>query len=127
VNASILDTYIATIDARFAPAVRALHRAVLDACPDLNVKISYRMLMYAIKGDFRHWVCAVGVTTKAAHLRFLFGTLLDDSRGVLRAGTSTLKTIDFHSAEEVDPELVADYVGQAVARLDYFRAHEHER
>ncbi len=71
--------------------------------------------------------CAIGVTKNAVCLPFLFGALLDDPRGVFRAGTSKiLRTIDFASVEEVDAHLVADYVNEAVSRLDYFKAHVRE-
>jgi hypothetical protein len=47
--------------------------------------------------------------------------------GVVGAGTGILRTIDFVSVEEVDAQLVADYVNEAVSRLDYFKAHEHDQ
>lgn len=125
---SIADTYIKTVDPKFATAVAELDRAVMEACPDLEVKISCKMLMYGLNGDFRHWICAVGVTKKAATLRFLFGDMIHDTRGVLRTGTSsTLRTVDFPTADDVEFELVADYVTQSVAALDEFKAQSGQR
>ncbi len=98
----------------------------MAAQPDLDTRISYKMLMYGLNGDFRNWICAVGVTKNAANLRFLYGVLLKDPRGVLRAGSATLKTIDYKSMADFDPQLVKDYVGEAVAQLDYFKQHAHE-
>ncbi|MGB9299376.1 MAG: DUF1801 domain-containing protein [Anaerolineae bacterium] len=123
---STRDTFIDGIDTHFVPMVLALDRAVLAACPDFDTRIYYRMLTYALAGDFRHWICAISVHKKAVCLRFLFGVLLDDPQGVLRAGTGILRTIDFVSVEEVDAQLVADYVNEAVTRLDYFKAHERD-
>ncbi len=121
------ETYIKGIDTRFVPLVLALDRAVLAARPDFDTRISYQMLTYALAGDFRHWICAIGVTRKVVCLRFLFGVLLDDPRGVLRAGTGILRTIDFASVDEVDAQLVADYVNEAIARLDTFKAQDRDR
>jgi hypothetical protein len=124
VNDAARDAYIASIDPAFAPAVLALDRAVVAAGANFDTRFSYKMLMYALGGDFRHWVCAIGVSEKGFHLRFLYGVLLADPRGVLRAGSSTLKTIDFASLEDIDAELVADYVREAVSRLDEFKAQD---
>jgi len=92
--------------------------------PAFDTRITYKMLTYAPAGDFRHWICAIDVTKKAVCLTFLFGVLIDDPRGVLRAGTGISRTIDFVSVEEVHAQLVADYVNEAVSRLDYFKAHQ---
>lgn len=116
------ETFIADIDERFVPIVLALDRAVLGAGHALDTKISYQMLTYALAGDFQHWICAIGVTKKAVCLRFLFGVLLTDPRGILRAGTGILRTLDFKVGEEVDAQLVTDYVREAVSRLDDFKA-----
>ena len=123
---STCDTFIDGIYTRFVPLALALDRAVLAARPDFYTHISYRMLTYALAGDFRHWICAIGVIKKAVCLRFLFGALLEDPRGVLRAGTSILRTMDFFSLDEVDAQLVTDYVNEAVSKLEYFKAHERE-
>lgn len=126
-SGSACDTYIAGIDPRFAPLVRELDCIVTTTCLDLEPAIKYRILMYALAGDYRSWVCAIDVRKKAVCLRFLFGALLDDPRGVLRPGTSSLQTIDYASHEEVDARLVADYVAEAVARHDAFKATWRER
>jgi len=124
---SARDTFIDGIDPRIVPLVFALDRAVIGARGDFDTRISYRMLTYALAGDFRHWICAIGPTKKVVCLRFLFGGLLDDPRGVFRAGTSRiLRTIDFASVEEVDEQLVANYVNEAVSRLDYYKANERD-
>lgn len=116
------EAYIKSIDPLFVPVVLAIDRAVLSTHPAMETKISYQMLTYAVGGDFRHWVCAIGVTSKLVCLRFLYGVLLDDPKGVLRAGTGQLTTIDFRPDGEVDPQLVTDYVNEALAKLDHFKA-----
>jgi hypothetical protein len=121
-HAAAREAYLASIDSALAPAVLALDRAVMAAGAPFDARFSYKMLMYSLGGDLRHWVCAIGTSKKGIHLRFLYGVLLDDPRGVLRAGTSTLKTIDFAALADIDTELVTDYVREAVARYDEFKA-----
>jgi len=120
---SALDTFTEGIDPDFVPAVLALHRAVMAVRPDFETRISYKMLMYYLAGDIQHWICAVNASKNAAHLRFLYGVLMADPRGLLRAGTGQLRTIDFASLEEIDAELVAEYVTEALSKLDYFKEH----
>ena len=123
---TVRDTFIEGIDPRLAPAVLAIASAVRAADGEFDTRISYKMLMYALGGDFRHWVCAIGVTSKVVSLRFLYGALLEDPRGVLRAGSSHLSTIDFDPLEEVDAQLVTDYVNEAVAKHANAKAHDRE-
>jgi hypothetical protein len=101
---------------RFVPLVAAIADCIGRAVPEMQPFISYRMLMYTPGTNRRDWVCAIGVTKTKVCLRFLFGSSLSDTRGVLRPGTSTLSTIDFNAFEEFDEQLVADYVTEAAAQ-----------
>jgi len=65
------------------------------------------------------------VTSKLVCLRFLWGVLLEDKHKVLRAGTGILRTIDYPAGSEVNAQLVAEYVAEAISKRDYFVAHEH--
>ena len=133
-----LSDYLALIDPALAPAVRKVHRAVRAAGAPLEAAVKWQMLTYAFKGDWRHWVCALDVgrsgmkgfagkvpADRALHLRFLYGVLLDDPGGRLRAGSSILKTLDFPSPAEVDVALVTAFVRDAAERFKEFRASEH--
>lgn len=124
---SALETYLADVDPAAAPAVRALDAAIRAAHPDFDVAIKYRLLMYALAGDWRHWVCAVDAHPKnAIGLRFLYGVLLDDPLGVLRPGSSTLETWDFAPTDDVDAEAIARYVREAVSKYGEFKANQGE-
>ena len=57
VRGSALEEYIAGIDARGVPTVRALDAAIAVASPDFDVAIKYRILMYALRRDWGTWVC----------------------------------------------------------------------
>jgi hypothetical protein len=126
VNRSALETYLVGVDAAATPLVVALDEAIRKAHPGFDVAIKYRILMYALRGDWRTWVCAIDATKKGAGLRFLYGVLLDDPRHVLRAGSSVLKTWDFSLNDVVDSAAVGSYVEEAVARYDYYKANARE-
>lgn len=125
-NGSALETYLAGIDPTAAPLVIALDEAIRTAHPDFDVAVKYKILMYALRGDWRTWVCAIDATTKGVCLRFLFGVLLDDPKHVLRAGSSVLKTWDFAFDDVVDPAAVGAYVAEAVVKYDDYKAHTRE-
>jgi hypothetical protein len=122
-NNSALEAYLAGVDAPAAPIVVALDKAVRKAYPDFDVAIKYQILMYALRSDWRTWVCAIGAGKKSVGLRFLYGVLLDDPRRVLRAGTSVLKTWDFAFDDVVDPAAVGAYVVEAVTRYNDYKAN----
>lgn len=123
VGGSARDTYLEGVDRRRAPLVRELDRLVMGACPDLVAAVKYRILMYALKGDYRSWVCAIDAhPRKAVGLRFLYGALLDDKRGLLRPGTSSLSTLDVAVLEEIDDGLVTGFVREAVVRHEELKS-----
>ena len=111
------DTYLENVDPRRASIVRELDRLVRAAGPDLVPAVKYRLLMYALKGDYRAWVCAIDAHPRSAvGLRFLYGALLDDPRAILRPGSSSLSTLDIAALEDVDAGLVTGFVRDAVTR-----------
>lgn len=82
--------------------------------------------MYALGSDWRHWVCAIGTSSRHVNLRFLYGVLLDDPLHVLRPGSSVLMTWDFTPGETIDAEAVGSYVNKAVGRYPDYRANSAE-
>ncbi|MCV2489745.1 DUF1801 domain-containing protein [Geodermatophilus sp. YIM 151500] len=121
-----LDAYLRTVDDAAAPTLRALDAAIRRAAPELESAIKYRMPTYTLDGRWRQWVVALSTTKDAVNLRFLWGVLLDDPLGVLRAGTSTQKTWDFPRGAEVDAEAVGRYVREALDTRDHFLANDKE-
>lgn len=118
-----LETWLDGCDPAAASQVRLLDSVLRAACPDFEVAVKYGILMYALHGDWRTWVCAIDVTKKAVCLRFLYGVLLDDPGRVLRAGSSVLKTWDFGFGEQIDTDTVGAYVREAVAKYDTYKAN----
>ena len=121
------NAYLETVDSRLAPIVMALDRAILAGRPDLDVAVKYRMLMYGVAADFRHWVCAIGASNDKVYLRFLYGVRLSAPAGTLRPGSTTMGTIDLTSSKDVDGQLVGELVNQAVARVAEAKAGQRKR
>ena len=118
-----VDAYLEAIDEGRAPIVLELDRLVMSEAPALRAAVKYRILMYALAGDYRAWVVAiVAHPKKAVSLRFLYGALLDDPRGILRPGSSSLSSVDIASWEEIDADLVTGLVREAVARHEELKA-----
>ena len=118
-----LEAYLKGADPRAKPLVMDLDDAIRKVQPELDVAIKYGLLMYALRGDWRTWVCAIGAGNSGVALRFLYGVLLTDPKHVFRAGSSVLMTWDFTFIDAVDPAAVGAYVVEAVARYDEYKAN----
>jgi hypothetical protein len=122
-RSAALEAYVKGVEPRARPLVVDLDEAIHAAQPDLDVAIKYGLLMYALRGDWRTWVCAIGAGTSGVALRFLYGVLLADPKHVLRAGSSVLMTWDFALIDAVDSAAVGSYVTEAVDRYEEYKAN----
>jgi hypothetical protein len=122
-RSAALEAYVKGVEPRARPLVVDLDEAIHAAQPDLDVAIKYGLLMYALRGDWRTWVCAIGAGTSGVALRFLYGVLLADPKHVLRAGSSVLMTWDFALIDAVDSAAVGSYVTEAVERYEEYKAN----
>jgi hypothetical protein len=115
------EAFLATVPPTFAPIVAPLAALVEESAPELTPRLSYGMLTYVYGRDYRSWVVAIGVTSKVVSLRLLFGVLLDDPRGLLRHGTSSLANLDFASLDQVDDATVRAFVSEAAKNHERFK------
>jgi len=120
----VLEDYIATlVDPRGEPVVRELDRIIRKTHPAFDLAIKYKILMYALNGDFRTFVCAINSGRRHVSVNFLYGVMLDDPKKVLRAGSSVLMSWDFEFNEEIDEAAVAAYVAEAVRKNGDYKAN----
>jgi hypothetical protein len=120
----VLEEYIASlVDPRGEPVVRVLDRIIRATRPDLEAAVKYKILMYGLNRDFHTWVCAINAGRRRVSLNFLYGVMLEDTRHVLRAGSSVLMSWDFDFDEEVEPAAVAAYVAEAAAKNEDYKAN----
>jgi hypothetical protein len=123
-SSSALEDYLKTIpDARAEPMVRELDRIIRKAHPSFDLDIKYKILMYALDGDFHTWVCAHNAGRRKVSMSFLYGVMLDDARHVLRPGSSVLTSWDFNFEEAVDQAAVGAYVAEAVRLNPDYKAN----
>jgi hypothetical protein len=123
-NRPVLEEYVASlVDPRGEPVVRELDRIIRETRPDLDAAIKYKILMFGLGGDFHTWVCAINSGRRYVSVNFLYGVMLDDSRKVLRGGTSVLMSWDFPFDEEIDATAVGSYVAEAVRRKPEYKAN----
>ena len=118
------DEYLKTIpEARGERLVRELDRIITNVEPSVDAGIKYKILMYALDGDFHTWVCAVNAGRRRVSLNFLYGVMLEDAGKVLRPGSSVLMSWDFDFDEAVDPAAVGAYVAEAVRLNSEYKAN----
>jgi hypothetical protein len=70
-SSSALETNLTGVEPAAAPLVLALDDVLRKANPNFDVEIRYRILLYALHGDWRTWVCAIDARKKSVSLRFL--------------------------------------------------------
>jgi hypothetical protein len=88
----------------------------------LDAGIKWRRLTFEIDDDVDHWICAVAASQGRVTLTFHFGSLLDDRPGVFEESDAKfVRTLGFHSADDVDEALIRELLTQAVDTLPRFR------
>jgi hypothetical protein len=121
---SVLEEYLATlVDPRGERIVHELDLIIRKTRPDLEAAIKYKILMYGLNRDFHTWVCAINSGRRRVSLNFLYGVMLEDTRHVLRPGSSVLMSWDFPFDKEIDQAAVAAYVAEAVAKKEDYTAN----
>jgi hypothetical protein len=114
-----MTTRQAALEPAVAEAITAaLDAALLAAEPRFERATKWHRPTYTVNGDWHHWVCAIQQSGGAVHLWFHKGGLLDDPTGALQqAGTSRyLRRLTYRRPEEVDGEIIAAIVAEAVRR-----------
>jgi hypothetical protein len=116
VSADPLEAYLASVRPDAQPAVRRLAQAIDATGVNFDRRFTYGAFVYTFEQRWHDWVVAISVTRKAVNLRFLYGQRMADPAGLMRPGSTTAGTIDYGSADDIDPELVTTYVQEAVSQ-----------
>lgn len=98
---------------------------IMEAADEkLNCAIKWGQLTYAKNADFHHWIVGIKVTKKFVGLVFHFGGLLDDPNKIFISGTSKFgRKIEYRRIEDVDKEVILDFLTQALGKYTYFKEH----
>ena len=114
--------YLTRYDATAGERMREVDAAIRQAAPELESAVKWRVFVYTLERDWRHWIVGLNATKDAVHARFLYGVLLSDPLHVLRPGSSSLTSWDIPRHGPVDEVAVGDYVREAASLHDRYRA-----
>lgn len=90
--------------------------------PDIKAAMKCGQPIFALNGDFHHWICSVQVLKKKVSLTFHFGGLLSDEKNRLIAGTRKfLRKIEYDSLDSIDEEEIKSFIQKAVEKLPFFK------
>jgi hypothetical protein len=118
---SALDLFVSRAQPHLVPVVIALDDGVNRSMP-LDSAIKWRQLVFAVDGDYHHWLCAIAASKKRVTLNFHFGALLDDHGQEFRVGSSKfMRMLDYETVDQVDAGLIATLVSDAASKLGFFR------
>jgi hypothetical protein len=120
----VTQSFLQTASPEFQSIVSRLTEIIESVKEPLSCDVKWGQLTYAIDGDFHHWLVGVKVTKKFVGLVFHFGGLLDDPQGIFICGASKfIRKIEYRRVEEVESEVVLDFLEQALEKLAYFKEH----
>lgn len=105
-----VDGYIAGLEGWKADVVSRVRRIVLDAAPEAKESIKWAQPVYEINGPF----CYVKAFKDSVNFGFWRGVDLNDPEGVLQGSGAKMRHIKLASIDDVDEELFAEFVRQAV-------------
>ena len=63
-DASELNIFLENLRPEFKEIVRKLHAIIQSVSSRFRYSIKWKMLTYAIDGDFHHWICAISITKR---------------------------------------------------------------
>lgn len=100
---------------------------ILSNRVSLDIDIKWNRLTYATNNDFHHWICGISILKDKVSLVFHFGGLLNDVNHNFTAGTSMfLRKMDYKTTNEINADVITDFLQQAISKLPYFKQHWQE-
>ena len=116
-NIATRDTFLTTVDGKFAALITEIDATIRDVSADLEGYISYKMLMYRVGQKRSDWLVAIDARgTKCVTLRFFKALHFADPDKFLRLGTTTIGNLDFTtSLTSSDTARITDFTKQAIA------------
>ena len=113
---AIVDQHLPDLDARWRATVERLVALILAELPHADHARKWGQLTFTRNGDWHHWICAISPGKKAVRLTFHKGALLVDPHDAMEGKGRYLRAIPFQGPDEIDPDVVAPIVREAVAR-----------
>ena len=105
-----VEAYVAGLDSELAAAARRLRELILSAAPSATESIKWGQPVYEDNGPF----CFIKASADHITLGFWRGTEIEDRDGRLEGDSDRMKHIKIHAADDVDEELLSDWIRQAI-------------
>jgi len=106
-----VDGYIAGLEPWQAEIARRVRGIVLQAAPEAREAIKWAQPVYEIDGPFAY----IKAFKSAVNFGFWRGAELDDPKQVLQGSGARMRHLQLHTVDDIDAELLAGMVRQAVA------------
>lgn len=59
-----LNSFLENTSTEYKEIIQRLHAIILSTDNRFQSSIKWKMLTFAINGDFHHWICAINITKK---------------------------------------------------------------
>ena len=106
-----VEAYVGALDDELAEAARRLREVIASAAPSATESIKWGQPVYEDSGPF----CYFKVSGEHITVGFWRGSELDDPDGRLEEGDDDrMRSLKIHGAEDIEEEILADWVRQAV-------------
>ena len=113
---AIVDKHLPDLDQQWRSTVERLVALILGAIPHADHARKWGQLTFTRDGDWHHWICAISPGKKAVRLMLHKGALLVDPHDALEGKGRYLRAIRFQAPDEINPDVVAPIIREAVAR-----------
>ena len=113
---AIVDEHLPDLDQQWRSTAERLVALILGELPHADHARKWGQLTFTRDGDWQHWICAISPGKKAVRLTFHKGALLDDPHDAMEGEGRYVRAIRFQATDEIDPDLVAPIIREAVAR-----------
>jgi len=117
----IINTYIEGVDPKFKGIIKKLNEIIIRPGNNFNIAIKWDQLTIALNNDFHHWLFAINQTKNYVSLVFHYGSMLNDSSGIFKTGSSNfLRQILIKDLNEIKDNIPIDLIEQSIIKLPEF-------
>jgi hypothetical protein len=113
---AIVDKHLPDLDQQWRSTVERLVALILGELAHADHARKWGQLTFTRDGDWHHWICAISPGKKAVRLMFHKGALLADPHDAMEGEGRYLRAIPFRAPDEINPDVVAPILREAVAR-----------
>ena len=112
IRSSAVDRYIYEFDENSRMVMEVLRELIFHHVPEVEESIKWHIPCYSWKG----LLCYINKEKKSKKVvsGFIKGGCLKDNYGILNTNTSQIKKLLFKTLDDVNEEIIADFLTQAI-------------